>query len=98
MKSKAFGSFVGLLILFLLYVGAYLALVEPSPALFSGRGPIIAAYGVGGMTSAFVFSPVQALDERLRLRVWNPPPMTGDEIEACHKAIDAYLGDWGAKR
>jgi hypothetical protein len=55
----------------LLYVGAYLALVQRTEPDFGGTGELrFAYYRVGGETAKHVFAPLHAIDQRLRKRHW----------------------------
>jgi hypothetical protein len=65
----AVGMFAGLL----LYVGAYLALVDAEPPQRGiGQGPWRkrAAYRVGDPAAQYVFYPAKLADRRLRQRHW----------------------------
>jgi hypothetical protein len=65
---REFGYAVGFLVLLAaLYVGAYYAMVEPTPLpIMMGVGPwrMNANYRFGGESSAAFFSPLEELDRR----------------------------------
>lgn len=82
----------GMVILALcIYIGSYAALCEPSepsgpPLSFTANNgpislapiPLVPTYKLGGVASAYIFSPLQKLDKRLFpkrwLLNWTPAP------------------------
>ena len=55
----------------LLYVGSYLALVQRTEREVGFSGELrFAYYRVGGETAKRIFSPLHAIDKRLRKRHW----------------------------
>jgi hypothetical protein len=57
----------------LLYAGSYFTLVRADPLPFmSGIGPWprVPHYLVGGMVAEWIYSPIHAIDRRLRPRHW----------------------------
>jgi hypothetical protein len=66
----------GLVVLAALYVGAYYAMVKPSPlSFFAGVGPwpMETRYRFGGEVSASIFAPLEQLDRRFFPARWEVP-------------------------
>jgi hypothetical protein len=68
--SRVRSVLIAVALLCALYVGAYLALLDPEPATgFAGWwGP---RYRVGGNAPTAVFAPLEWLDVRVRPGYWN---------------------------
>jgi hypothetical protein len=57
----------------LLYVGSYLALMQPTPIPQKtglGLWPCYAKYRIGGDAAESFFGPIQRFDKRIRKRQW----------------------------
>ena len=57
-----------LLLLPALYVGSYLALVEPAPLLFQDQS----MYRTGGLYADWFYWPLEQIDRQIRPDVWEP--------------------------
>jgi hypothetical protein len=65
-----------LLLLPVLYVGSYLALVEPQPPAFSSKGPFsltrVYPFRIRSRWLATFYRPLEQIDRHLRPEAWEP--------------------------
>jgi hypothetical protein len=79
-RSSAAAVIAALLLLLpALYVGSYMALVQPTTVFFTGGGQrlslVIVNYRLGGTIAERAFWPLEQLDRLVRPSAWRAPPI-----------------------